>query len=1563
MASTEKSKQAKQMEKAMVDTGNGHHSAAAAGPQQLAQYRPLLELSPDPTILYDAEGCVIQVNAAFHETFGWTTAELVGQRLNFVPEAARAETADALARLFKEGKVTSFASKRLTQAGTVLDVLSSGTLLKDEAGNVVGSIINVRDNSQQKETERALQASEVRYRTIIESIEDGYYEADLEGSFTYINDQLCEVIGYPREQLLGMNYRQYTTPETAETVYTTFNQVFKTGEPVKGFVWEAIGKDGRTRHLETYILLRHDEAGNPIGFRGVGRDITQRVQAEEALAEALIDQERIAAQLATVAKISTAVATILDPQEMLQAVVDQIQESFELYHAHVYLLNEAGDMLELVAGAGRIGRQMVQEGRQIPLAQEQSLVARAARGRSGVLVNNVRSDPGFLPHPLLPDTRAEMAVPMIVGKRVLGVIDIQADAVNRFTQRHVNIQTTLATQIAITLQNAQLYAQAQRQTAELQETTLLLDQVIETLPVGLFMKDAHDLRITRWNKENEEITGLPREMVLDKNDYDLFPPEQADFFTSKDREVLSGDDLLDIPEEIIDTPHRGQRVLHTRKIAVLGSDNQPRYLLGISEDITERKQVEESILQSERKYRELVDSLPVGVYRNTPGKAGKLLEVNPALCAIFEAESREEMLRHNVSDTYLNPEDRQRLSDQIMANGFVRNAELQLKTLKGRQIWGSVTAVLKHDENGQPYFDGLLEDITERKQAREAMARQATIMDNAETFLGIGTLEGRIAYINRYGARLLGFENSADVVGRPFAEFQPEAAVDFEAVAIPAILEKGFWRGESVMYAADGRATPVDMTVSFLRDENGRPIGTATNAIDITEQKRAEAALEAALAESERLYEMSAKLNATASIDEILQAVVLPVVAAGATAANLFTIDLDANGRPEWIEMVSAWQDTDAPQLVPVGSRFYLPEFLGATTWIENPDEPVIIGNVPEDPNIGEAAKAIYAMVGVQATVTIPLRLGQQWVGLLVISWLTPQEFTPQQVRLYKSLADQTAVILNNRLLFEQTQKRAAELATVAEVGAAITTIRNVDELLQQVVDLTKDHFALYHAHIYLLDSAENNLVLTSGAGDVGRRMVAEGRIIPLHQEQSLIARAARTRQGVIVNDVTADTGFLPHPLLPQTKAEMAVPIVVADEVLGVLDVQGERTGRFTEEDIRTQTTLAAQIGVALQNARSFARSEAALRELEEVTRRLRREGWQSYLDSGFAEGMAYGYDQKEVMPLKLAEPIRSKTKKKKDEQAAMLAQPLLVQGEAIGKLVLTEPGSLEDDAADIMTAVAERLSAHIENLRLSEQTEQARQQAELLFQGSAALNTAQSYDDVLTALRQHTIIGSPGMNSCTINYFDRPWTNEQTPEWVELLSRYSLLPLDSLPMRFPFAMFATMSSLLQPDAPTLIEDIATDQRLDDSGRIFFQNFFQAESVIFVPLVIGSQWVGLINAIYSERTTFPEAEVRRLMTLSQQATVALQSIRLFAQARARAERERQVRTITDKIRRGTDRENILQIAREELAQMLGASKTVARLGSDVKLLAKVENVDEVELDGRNPQTENYQDGL
>ncbi|HEX2908433.1 MAG TPA: GAF domain-containing protein [Phototrophicaceae bacterium] len=185
---------------------------------------------------------------------------------------------------------------------------------------------------------------------------------------------------------------------------------------------------------------------------------------------------------------------------------------------------------------------------------------------------------------------------------------------------------------------------------------------------------------------------------------------------------------------------------------------------------------------------------------------------------------------------------------------------------------------------------------------------------------------------------------------------------------------------------------------------------------------------------------------------------------------------------------------------------------------------------------------------------------------------------------------------------------RTRDMETAVQVNAQISTILDPNRLLQDVVDLTKERFRLYHAHIYLLDESQQNLVLTAGAGHVGRQMVSEKRQIELSNPQSIVAQAARGHKGVIINDVTTSPTFLSNPLLPDTQAELAVPLIARGQLLGVLDVQSNQVGYFNTEVLAVMELMAGQIATAISNAQLYEVAERTSRHekaLGNVDRRI----------------------------------------------------------------------------------------------------------------------------------------------------------------------------------------------------------------------------------------------------------------------------------------------------------------------------------------------------------------------
>jgi putative methionine-R-sulfoxide reductase with GAF domain len=182
-------------------------------------------------------------------------------------------------------------------------------------------------------------------------------------------------------------------------------------------------------------------------------------------------------------------------------------------------------------------------------------------------------------------------------------------------------------------------------------------------------------------------------------------------------------------------------------------------------------------------------------------------------------------------------------------------------------------------------------------------------------------------------------------------------------------------------------------------------------------------------------------------------------------------------------------------------------------------------------------------------------------------------------------------------------ERRARQVQTSTEVAQQISTAVALDDLFRRVVDLVQAQFGYYHVQVYSL--VEGDLVLREGTGEAGRHMREAGHKIALTDEQSLAVRVIWNGEPVLAPDVSQEPAWLPNPLLPETKAELAVPISLGVEVLGVLDVQSDTVGGLNEEDQLLLTGLCGQIAVAIDNRRIDAERERLFVEAE---RRAQRE-------------------------------------------------------------------------------------------------------------------------------------------------------------------------------------------------------------------------------------------------------------------------------------------------------------------------------------------------------------------
>lgn len=248
-------------------------------------FRALTDQSSDIIVLMNLEGIITYVNPVVEKALGFKPGERIGAR------GFERIHPDDLKTLTEKFNTLSIDTNMPVFQGEIRLRHKDGSYRTFEAvgSNIVNNniveniIVNYRDITERKKAEEALRQSEEKYRTILENIQEGYFEVDLAGHLIFFNDAVCELIGYSREETDHMNYRIFTDDDMAKKVYQTFNNIYTTGQPTREFDWKIIRKDGEARYIEASVSLQKDSSGETLGFKGIIRDITERKQIHKQL--------------------------------------------------------------------------------------------------------------------------------------------------------------------------------------------------------------------------------------------------------------------------------------------------------------------------------------------------------------------------------------------------------------------------------------------------------------------------------------------------------------------------------------------------------------------------------------------------------------------------------------------------------------------------------------------------------------------------------------------------------------------------------------------------------------------------------------------------------------------------------------------------------------------------------------------------------------------------------------------------------------------------------------------------------------------------------------------------------------------------------------------------------------------------------------------------------------------------------------------------------------------------------------------------------------------------------
>jgi len=320
----------------------------------------------------------------------------------------------------------------------------------------------------------------------------------------------------------------------------------------------------------------------------------------------------------------------------------------------------------------------------------------------------------------------------------------------------------------------------------------------------------------------------------------------------------------------------------------------------------------------------------------------------------------------------------------------------------------------------------------------------------------------------------------------------------------------------------------------------------------------------------------------------------------------------------------------------------------------------------------------------------------------------------------------------------KRNERRARQFEAIAQVARVAATIQELESLLPRIAEVISQQFGFYHAGIFMWDENREFALLKAANSEGGQRMLKRGHKLGIGQT-GIVGYVAATGTSRIALDVGADAAFFDNPDLPNTRSEIALPLRVADEIIGVLDVQSTEQKAFQAEDTEVLSALADQLTIAIQNARSYERTQELLKEAQRTSAAYLSASWRTLQSQ--EEHIGYLMSENTLKPLnkpitstQINKAISSKEMVGESGKMATLAVPIRLRDEVIGviDIHIAEEHNWDPDEVDIAQAVAERLSLALETSLLLQTTQRRAEIERVTSEISGKISATTQFDSIL---------------------------------------------------------------------------------------------------------------------------------------------------------------------------------------------------------------------------------------
>jgi PAS domain S-box-containing protein len=752
------------------------------------KYRNILENIQESYFENDLAGNFTFVNDSLCRNLGYTREELIGMNnRQYQDETIAKKIYDVYNRVYRTGEPSKgIEEEYIRKDGTKGFNEVSVSLIRDAEGKPIGFRGVSREITERKLAKEALRQSEEKYRTILEEMEEAYFEVDLAGNFTFINDAECSHLGYSREELIGMNNRQYTDEENAKKVYQAFNQIYKTREPCKVFDYEVIKKDGTREVSELLVSLIRDTSRKPIGFRGLARLITERKKMGEDLRQSEEKYRTILENIEEAYFEDDLSGNFTFVNDIMCSHLGYSREELIGMNYRQYTDEKnAGKLQELYEHLYKTGEPI----RAFDLEAINKNGSKMIYESSVFLMRNPKGKPiGFrgISHDITERKQAENAL--------------------KASEKYFKEITENSSDIII------------------------------------IMDKNGDIKYC--SPSIERFTGYKPEELIGKSSLTLIHPDDkkravGDF----GKAILARDSAIPNAFRIV---HKDGSECYFEGLGKNLLDNPAvaGFIMNVH-DITERKQAEDALRKNEEKYRNIIENMQEGYFELD--LAGNFTFVNHAECRNL-GYSKEELIGMNnrqYQDETIAQKTYQLFIRLYRTGEPVKASDVEIIRKNGTKGFNEVSVSLIRDAEGKPIgFRGISRDVTESRQAeaalRESEERYKALFDRSLDLVYIFDFEGRFIDANGAALNRLGYTRE-ELNSLNFASLLSEDQLPFAFKSLQEIRETGIQKNPTELRIRHKNGSDVYVeSIGSTIISNGAPVAIQAIARDITERKQME---------------------------------------------------------------------------------------------------------------------------------------------------------------------------------------------------------------------------------------------------------------------------------------------------------------------------------------------------------------------------------------------------------------------------------------------------------------------------------------------------------------------------------------------------------------------------------------------------------------------------------------------------------------------------------------------------------------------------------------------------